>query len=608
MGIMPNYNESNPPPFHLNVNNPIAYGYPLNNDIGYNKNSIYQPKINKKNNKENSKVFEEHKKNKEKKNKNKKEDDNLKGNLTLEKKKQEIPNENSKSNDFSIDINILTKDKVEVKIPIKFGKNKNKIWKKEFNKKELIGTVINDYLIENELKLPKDYFSELKCFNKTVKFQDEISSLLPKEIENEKQEERKKEEEEVKYPEIIGKPFYDPFQILCFYKNQKKFVTLNYNKDIKEEVNIENFDKTSAYCNGYNHLYISGGEKSLNNFWDINLKKNKINPPIKDMPPKKYHSMIFVPEKKVFIVGGNSLSTFYYNLKEKKIIKWGRLNIIRMEPALQFTNNKLYCFDCTNLKKIENDYSFEFTDLNSEPKWEFIKPKINFNLNFNQQLFGLAKDKNNNIIFIGGIFDDKYNNMKNKNIMNFMFDVNKNEIILSDVKHKKFNLKERGFFPFNKTYDCILTDFDRSSPQICFFYKKKLKIELINFSSEIDSKISLKNNKDDNISNITPVFSLKKNLYENNTNIGLRNPNLIQKYNTINEEKKNINHSATKTMNIIGNNPEKNTYRIKKLNDQQTNNNTNERNNSYDSRKFYYPKNGLKTNKNLYNYYKTKNY
>ena len=343
MGIISKYENKNPSPFHFNVNNPMQYANSSNYYLGYNKNIAKKP--NENNNKEIKK-------------------DDLNKN---ENKMNQIKNEELK-NDFSIDINIITKDKVEIKIPIKNNKNENKIWKKEYNKKELIGTVINDYLIENKLNLPDDYFSQLKCFNKPVSFQDEIESLLPKEIENKKEE---KIYPEILYPDIIGKPFYNPFEILCFYKNQKKFITLNYNKIEKVKTNIDNFNKTSAYCNGYNHLYISGGENSLNNFWDINLKKNIINSPINDMPPKKNHSMIFIPNNIIFIVGGNSLSTFYYDIKEKKMIKWGKLNIIRIEPALQYINNRLYCFDCTNLKEKKNEYSYEFTDLDSNNgnKW-----------------------------------------------------------------------------------------------------------------------------------------------------------------------------------------------------------------------------------------------
>jgi len=82
--------------------------------------------------------------------------------------------------------------------------------------------------------------------------------------------------------------------------------------------------------------------------------------------------MIFIPKSTVFIAGGNSLSTFYYNIKEKKLVKWAKLNIIRMEPALQVINNKLYCFNCKNIKE-NDDYSYEVTELYSKPKWEFIK-------------------------------------------------------------------------------------------------------------------------------------------------------------------------------------------------------------------------------------------
>ena len=470
--------------------------------------------------------------------------------------------------------------------------------------------------------MPDDYFSELKCFNKKVSFQDKIESLLPKETE---------EQEEEKYPEIIGKPFYNPFEILCFYKSKKKFVNISYNKDIKEKTNIDNFNITSAYCNGCNHLYISGGENSLNNFLDINLKKNIINTTIIDMPSKKFHSMIYIKNGIVFIVGGMDLNTFYYDIKEKRMKKWGKLNKIRIEPALQVINNNLYCFDCTNLKESNNEYSFELTELysNNEPQWIFIKPKINFDIMFNQQLFGVAKDKNNNIVFLGGRFHDEDINIEYKKIMNFMLDINKNEIILSEIQYKKFNLKERGFFPFNKTYDCILTDFQRSSPQICFFNKKKFKLELINFTSDKNFEESSKNSKNGNKNNILPSFSFGKNLKENNnikTSLGLRNPNQNPKYNTYIENNNNYgylsketsqfeklnnnyflnNNKVSNTYNITAKTPERNIYRIKKLNYPNKNIYESERSNSYDSRKFYYPKNGLKNNKNIYNYYSKK--
>ena len=607
MGIIPKpkYDENNPPPFHLNVNN--SYNHALNKQMTNYGNQMGQKEINNINNHNKNAINNEYEANTR--------SNNLPNNIKQPKDK--LSNE-----DFSIDINIISKERVEIKIPL--INDKSKIWQKEYNKKELIGTVINDYIVENNLNLPDNYFSELKCFNKPVSFQDEIESLLPKEIETQEKE---------LYPEIIAKPFFSPFEILCFYKNEKKFGTLNYSKDVKDELNIENFNTSSAYCNGYNHLYISGGEKSLNSLWEINLKKNKINLRIKDMPQKKYHSMLFIPNRIVFIVGGHNLNTFYYDIKGKKIIKWGNLNILRIEPALQVIKNRLYCFDSINSKEKKDEYSFEYTELypNKEGKWDLIKPKMDANKWFNQQLFGVAKDKNDDIIFLGGKFNDEYMNIDYQKVYNFKLNTNINEIVLSNVKYKKFNLKEKGFIPFNKTYDCILTDFQRLSPQICFFNKKKNKIELINFISNINQIESTNSNKNDNIDNTLPAFSFGKKLNDNsNLSIGLRNPNYMKKFNTY-KENNSMNYNNIKTglpeiqntknnyinntqINPYGNtynlyekNLEKSNYKIKSLNIPNTYNYENNKGHSADSKKFYHPKIGLKTNKKIYNYYSKNN-
>jgi hypothetical protein len=338
---------------------------------------------------------------------------------------------------------------------------------------------------------------------------------------------------------------------------------------------INNFNITSAYCNGCNHLYISGGEKCLKKFWDINLKNNIINEPIK-IPPKKYHSMIFIPKNIVFIIGGNTFDSFYYNLNDKKLINWGKLNIIRIEPALHVVQNKLYCVDSINSNKTINNYTLEVTDLTSnEGKWKLLKPKLSQNLidkSFNQQLFGIDKDINNNILFLGGTLGGQEKNI-DKNYMNFMYNIKNNTIDLSQIKYKKFNLKEKAFCPFNSTYDYVLTDFQRSSPQIAFYNKKKGKIDLINFSPDSSYKINGQNmennNKDnhskqnsDSLNNVSPIFSFKdknsdshfdkKGIYasfhpeesaiDNKGNfVGLRNPNkkFINNLTPVNEHKNN---------------------------------------------------------------------
>ena len=578
-----NNNSNNPPPFHLNVNNHLLYNrMPQINNKFYEPYAIPNYNIQQKNGNDRSKSADKiinknkdrgffkldgnseegnQEKNKYKKNNIKKVDKNR-------------YNEEQSEEDMSINIDIVNKKKVNVKIPVK----NNKLWKKEYDKNELIGTIINDFIKENKLKLSEDCFNELKFFNKEISPQDKISSLLPDDMDDYFDDKSINKAIDLnssndKYTEVIGKPFSNPFEILCFYKSLKKFQTLCYNNDLKEKMKINKFNITSAYCNGCNHLYISGGENCLKNFWEINLKSNIINEPIK-IPPKKYHSMIFIPKDFVFIVGGNTFDSFYYNLKEKKLFNWGKLNIIRVEPALLVVQNKLYCIDSINSNSTINNYTLEVTDLTSNKgKWKLLKPKLSLNLknkSFNQQLFGIDKDINNNILFLGGTLGGQEKNI-DKDYMNFMYNIKDNTIDLSQIKYKRFNLKEKAFCPFNSTYDYILTDFQRSSPQIAFYNKKKGKIDLINFSPDDSYKINGQNmennNKDnhikqnsDNLNNVSPVFSFKdknsdshfdkkgtyvsfgpkESVIDNKGNfVGMRNPNkkIVNNLAPINEVK-----------------------------------------------------------------------
>ena len=507
------HNEQNPPPFHLSINNGTQPGQIYDfysNQKGVksnlsqkNTNQINNIAMSQKNGYNNSFKKEEGKKEKEK------------------IKKRE--NYSYIEDNISIDIDIINKNKVNVKIPV----GENSIWEKEYENNQLIGEIIKDYTQENKLKLPSDFFNDLRCFKYKVSMKDKISTLLPIDEESEINEFQKKNINEKvidlshldeKYTEIMGKPFNNPFEILCFYKNERKFRKLNYNDEIIKAKNLDKFDKTSAYCNGWNHLYISGGSNSLNQLWDINLKKNSIHSPI-HIPQKKNHSMIFIPKHIIFIVGGNNLDTYYYNLKEKCIVTWGNLNSIRVEPALQLVNKKLYCIDSIINY---NNYTLEATDLiSNEAKWILIKPKISsmiINSQIMQKEFAICKDKDN-IIFLGGQINN-INGMKN-NIMNLIYNKDNNCIELSEVKYKQFKLKEKGFSPFNNIYDFILTDFPRDSPQMAFFNKKKKKIEIINFSSDDilikeqnineigkNQNSNTQNNFKNNLDNISKISSI----------------------------------------------------------------------------------------------------
>ena len=587
MGIKHSYNDQNPQSENSNQN------YSLNNE----NNSLIQ---NNKNIKYSTQPY---------------------NNNSLDiKNSSQININNSKDNKNNKNINLSPNvesinDKI-AKVKIKNHKN-NQIWEKDYKKDEPIGTIIKDYMQENNLNIPENNFNEININNKKYYIDDKVSAFLGNnENKNSQNFENIENNKDIKYhdighlfrkvvelsplneifSELFGKPFYDPFEISLFIKKEKKFKLLKYPKEVLEKTMLINFGITSAYCNGYNHLYISGGENNLNNFWIINLKENRLDEPI-NIPPKKNHSMIYIPKSTIFFVGGHTLDTFYYDIKKNRIIDWGNLNSIKISPALIVINNKLYCIDTMNNNKI--NYTFEVTELTSnEIKWEIIKPNLSYNINnriFNQQLFGVTKDYDDNIIFLGGSLTD------NKKNLNFKYNYKSNNIELSHVKYQKFILKEKTFYAFNKKYDCILTDFRRDSPQIAFYNKKKGKLELINFESknsfrnmqegnqsfsfrEVNGENRLKNIND---SNYSERFSVKNNdNSSNNNNNNDSNENERESFKN-NEDNNNINNYNKNNIFISnnGNNNDSNFNNNNYNNNYNNSNDNSENNNNYNNNK-----------------------
>ena len=206
---------------------------------------------------------------------------------------------------------------------------------------------------------------------------DKIKTLIVQEIpticfnpEMKKKPLQIKEEEII--PQIVGRPFSNPFEIFTFKRNDKLLKIQTYDEKIINKVGLNDYSSSSSYCNGNNKLFISGGENEdnemINKLWQIDLENNNIYDPIM-ISPKKNHSMIFIPPGYVLIVGGNDKRTFYFDIEKHELFEWADLNMERIEPALQRIGNVLYCFD--NVNKMKNgQLTFEKTDLNSlNPKW-----------------------------------------------------------------------------------------------------------------------------------------------------------------------------------------------------------------------------------------------
>ena len=394
----------------------------------------------------------------------------------------------------TMDIEKKSNNKALIKIPLEAGG----FWEKEYLQDDLIEKVVQDYKIENNIDLPQEYFLEWYFKNKSIKMTDKIKNLINQEVPticiNQviiKSPLQISNEENIS--DIIGKPFNNPFEIFLFTKEDKSLKIQTYDPITINNYSLNNFSPSSAYCNGNNHLFISGGENKngeiIDDFWEIDLKTQNISEPVK-IPPKKNHSMIFIPNYYIFIVGGNDKKTFYFNIENKEIDEWADLNKIRIEPALQKIGNYLYCFDCVN--NGNNDiFSLERTNLfYNEPEWILLAPKFNFPIDDEQKLsqkfFGVSKDEEDNIIFLGGNMD----NYNINEIFNYKYNINLNTIEISKVPYRRYNFKEKTFLTYKRNIEYILPDFNKQHPEVVFFLKKNNRMEAIDYEPKLNSQLN----------------------------------------------------------------------------------------------------------------------
>ena len=383
--------------------------------------------------------------------------------------------------------------KVLIVVPLEDGKR----WIKEYDKDVEINQIVEDFKNEKKMELPNNINLDLKCNNNPLDLDEKIETLISKvhptvflnlDIEQKSLELINENEEDENNFDLndVAKPFKSPFEVYAFSKRNKGFQILNFDKNEIKNSNIEKYNLTSAYCNGNNHLFISGGENSMNinKFWEINLQTNSIE--AYDLPSmKRNHSMIFVPNKYVFIVGGNDKIVYYFDCETKKIAKWAELNENHIEPSLILYKNKdLYVFSNGG-----DEIVFEKSDLSSgKPKFEKIEPRLEADLNnFGQKFFGVCLKDENTFIFLGG-----ENNNEN-NEFNYEYDIDENLIKKSEVKFKRFNLREKTFMKYNKKIDFLLTDFNRGRPEILVYKSNRNYFNSIFFSAENLKRSNLNN-------------------------------------------------------------------------------------------------------------------
>ena len=458
------------------------------------------------------------------------------------KKEESIDKKEESNNNEDLNVKIKT---IKVKIKVKDG-----FWEKEYNIDTFLNQIENDFKQENNLKnLKKNHYIEFIFNNSPLQMDFKaLSSLV---VEGQKElilfQEIKRipgtEKEEMIEPvDFIGKPFFNPFEIYILDIKNKLIKKIKYGKEKLRKFEFDKFGINSAYCNGINNLFISGGEdpftkEILNLFLIFDLKNNiptkKMNMPL----AKKNHNMIYI-NNKVYIIGGNDEQTMYYDIIKNSMEIWAKLNIKKYEPSLIKFDNYLFCIDSS--KKYLSDYNFEKIDLeDNNPSWEVVKPKISpdaSDLIFSQKFFGVIEDNNDNIIFIGGIYDDNIkNNFDENEFFSLQYNVNENLIEKSNINiknndsYKEIYLKEKAFLPFNKNIYVIFPDFSSRAPKILYYYKDKNELE-INLYHQ-NQKLTKKYNK-------IRIASLQEKFKDLNFNMPHKNANIYSNDNNKNEKNK----------------------------------------------------------------------
>ena len=221
---------------------------------------------------------------------------------------------------------------------------------------------------------------------------------------------------------IIGSAILDnseKFGIITY--DVKTNLISSYYYNIKDYPILNNINNFTAYCNAKGFLYFSGGESEItndldktslkyNDFFSLDLTtltNDKLE--INELPnlneSRTWHSMIYVPNKYIFIVGGsNTKSVELYDIEEKKLTKDSELNEIRCECSLCLVNNMyLYAFFGFVLHQEYNNAIERCNLLKENRKWEYVNYEKSEGLDLKLSFFGISYLKDNELLLIGRI-------------------------------------------------------------------------------------------------------------------------------------------------------------------------------------------------------------
>ena len=367
-------------------------------------------------------------------------------------------NQKKKSNNNKINSDIIVKYlcKGEVEFEELFKTNEN------------ISSLF-DILLEKKSRyeeydlISNDYLSLLSKLN------EKIGKIFPDKEEIELKlfylgldinEDVKKEYE--KTNSLLGMPLFDlggDIGLLIF-DAKKKNLTSELIKDNKLSI----FNHLSSFCNAKNILYISGGDsskskektESINKFFSIDLFDKKS---IKTLPnlthPRAWHSMIFIPNKYIFIIGGGTKNVELYDIEAGKITEDSEMIEVRNESTLCCMNNAiLYAFCGVNVDGIFLT-TVERCNLKRQKRtWSYVEYTTSDNVLFEECFYVSCYFSDTSLILFSTNEDEKNEHC------NILFDLEDEEnaiISLFECENKLIDVcPEKMFYPIGNNCSVLL--------------------------------------------------------------------------------------------------------------------------------------------------------
>lgn len=301
---------------------------------------------------------------------------------------------------------------------------------------------------------------------------------------------------------LISIPYldsYDPLAIALFNKVTKTFNGIAIEPSDDTIDIFKTLSYFSAYCNGNNHLYISGGfiddkkdnQDYSNHFLSITLNENNAKTIVNILPSMKigrsWHTMIYIPPDYIFIVSGLETKIVEkYTISSNSIDIDSELNEIRCETSLCCINNAfLYSF-CGYMRNYGFLNSIEKCNLRKVKRtWKIVNYNLLNNCIFSPSFFPLAYSSKDNSVILFGVNETKSNAVNNYSSYKFSFNPinNANETIEYSDEYSNNNhdiFPEKMFIPIDDNISISMPIVINDSIKVynCDFVNKRLSVDL----------------------------------------------------------------------------------------------------------------------------------